>query len=484
VAVPNTRSELLLESLYAGVLGGSAVAAFFLVGDFMDGHPLFTPSLMGSVIFYGADVEAVTQVETAAVVAYSIAHILAFSALGALISWLVHEVELHSRHPVLLLAVIFVMVEGAFFVVAPMAFPGVIERIGIERVGIANLLAAGTMGLFFILSHRAKAWQKIKHTSGELALDSVYAGVLGGSVSALFFLTIDLMNGQPFFTPSLMGSVLFYGIPAEDVTDVQVGAVIYYSIAHVLAFSLTGAVVAWLVHEVELHARHPFEVLLVLFAIVEVAFLVLTPLVLPGVIERLGIERIGAANLLAASAMGFFLVLSHRAGAAQKQEHTGADLLFDSFYSGAIGGSAVALFFLVADFASGQPFFTPSLMGSVLFLGVPANAVGDVRLAAVAYYSIAHMFSFALVGTGTSWLVQQVELHSEHPFVSLLVLFAIIEVGFFAAASVVLPGVVAELGVLRVGAANLLAAASMAVFFVLSHREGAWERLKQVAHLA
>ncbi|MEE2663476.1 MAG: hypothetical protein VX681_05120 [Myxococcota bacterium] len=83
-----------------------------------------------------------------------------------------------------------------------------------------------------------------------------------------------------------------------------------------------------------------------------------------------------------------------------------------------------------------------------------------------------------------AWLVYRVELNARHPFEVLLVLFAIIEVGFFAGASLVLPGVIAELGVVRIGAANLLAAAAMAVFFVLSHRADAWEKLKQAAHLA
>ena len=32
--------------------------------------------------------------------------------------------------------------------------------------------------------------------------------------------------------------------------------------------------------------------------------------------------------------------------------------------------------------------------------------------------------------------------------------------------------------------ANLLAAGSMAFFFVLSHREQAWEKIKHAAHLA
>ena len=51
-----------------------------------------------------------------------------------------------------------------------------------------------------------------------------------------------------------------------------------------------------------------------------------------------------------------------------------ADTLYDAFYSGGIAGSIVALFFLLLDAIEGQPFFTPSLMGTVLFSGVPAEA--------------------------------------------------------------------------------------------------------------
>ena len=47
-SIPNTPGDFLLESLYAGVLGGSAVALFFLVADLLDGRPFFTPSLIGS----------------------------------------------------------------------------------------------------------------------------------------------------------------------------------------------------------------------------------------------------------------------------------------------------------------------------------------------------------------------------------------------------------------------------------------------------
>ena len=75
-------------------------------------------------------------------------------------SFLVHEIELHSRHPILVLVVLFAVIEVAFFVVAPLAMPGVIERLGIARVGAANLLAASAMALFFVCSHRAGVWER------------------------------------------------------------------------------------------------------------------------------------------------------------------------------------------------------------------------------------------------------------------------------------------------------------------------------------
>ena len=482
--IPATRGEFLFESLYVGVLGGSAVALFFLIADLLDAQPFFTPSLIGSVMFHGVAAEDVAKVRLDTVAYFSIVHIAAFTALGGAISMLVREVELRSRHPVVVLAVLFAVIEAAFFVVAPLAMPGVIARLGMARVAAANLLAAGTMALFFMLSHRTEAWNKLKRTTRELILDSLSLSVLGGSAVAAFFLVADLLDGQPLFTPSLMGSVLFLGAAAEEVTEVHLGSVAYFSVVHIAAFAALGAGLSLVVHEVELHSRHPIQVLVVLFAIIEVGFFAMAPLAMPGVIARLGIARVGIANLLAAGSMALFFMLAHGSAAKDSLKHNLADFLFDSFYAGAIGGSTVALFFLTADVLDGQSLFTPSLMGSVLFLGVPAEEVTEVHLGAVAYFSIVHFGACAVVGTVVTWLVHEIELHSRHPAAVLVVLFAILEAVFLLVGSLVMPGVIAKLGIVRVGVANLLAAASMAFFFVVSHREDAWERIKQAARLA
>jgi hypothetical protein len=160
-----------------------------------------------------------------------------------------------------------------------------------------------------------------------------------------------------------------------------------------------------------------------------------------------------------------------------------ADLIYDSFYSGAIAGSLVAVFFLVVDAVGGRPLYTPSLLGSVLFEGVPADSVSDVRLEMVVYFSLVHFAVFAAVGTAVSFTLYEVELHARHPMEVLGLLFLIFEGGFFICVTLFLPGVLEQLGAFPVAASNLLAAAGMGLFLLSSHNPELWQRLRHAAHL-
>ena len=171
------------------------------------------------------------------------------------------------------------------------------------------------------------------------------------------------------------------------------------------------------------------------------------------------------------------------ANEAQGIPHTTGDLIYDAFFAAGIGGSVVAVFFLVVDTWNGQPLFTPSLLGSVLFDGAPAQSVADVRLDMLAYYSLVHFVSFGALGALLAFLVHEVELHARHPALVMLLLFLIIEGTFALGASLFLPGVVERLGALPVAAANLLTAGAIALFLLSSHRPETWQRLKHAVHL-
>ena len=165
--------------------------------------------------------------------------------------------------------------------------------------------------------------------------------------------------------------------------------------------------------------------------------------------------------------------------------HTIGDYAYDAIYVGGIGGGLVALFFLVFDIAvHGEALFTPSLMGSVLFGGLRPDAVHTVNMIAVAQYTAVHFVAFGLLGLAISYLTHQAEIRSQHPAMVIGGVFLALEVGFWLAATVAIPGVLHRLGAFPVAAANLLAAIGIACFLAFTHRPELWLRVRRALHLA
>jgi hypothetical protein len=162
---------------------------------------------------------------------------------------------------------------------------------------------------------------------------------------------------------------------------------------------------------------------------------------------------------------------------------TANDILYDALFSGGLGGSIVALFFLLIDSLEGQPLFTPALMGSVLFGGAQASSFDGAPMNMIAYYTLVHFATFGALGLGISFLMHEVELHTRHPVAVMLGCFAVLELGFVLAAATLLPGVIERIGAAPVAIANLLAAGSMAGFLGFSHRPDAWQRVRHAMHL-
>jgi len=141
------------------------------------------------------------------------------------------------------------------------------------------------------------------------------------------------------------------------------------------------------------------------------------------------------------------------------------DLAYATFYSGAIGGSVVALVFLVVDGLAGRPLFTPGLLGSVLFQGRAAADIVAPDLTAVALFTMVHFAAFGglgLVGTLVFRGSQAVE--AAPTVVTGLTLFVLMQGGMLLASATFLPGVVPALGGAAVLAANVLTAVAMTLF--------------------
>lgn len=141
------------EGLTAGILGALAVAAMYLVIDLVNGRPLATPNLLGQVVLFrqAAPVEAI---QPSAVIAYTIAHIAVFAAVGLLAARLVRIAILQ---PTLRFAFFLVVLFFEFFYTM-FAYAIDLSAKGHFPLGTAlaaNLLAIGIIGLFLWKRHPA-----------------------------------------------------------------------------------------------------------------------------------------------------------------------------------------------------------------------------------------------------------------------------------------------------------------------------------------
>jgi hypothetical protein len=137
-----------------------------------------------------------------------------------------------------------------------------------------------------------------------------------------------------------------------------------------------------------------------------------------------------------------------------------SNLLVEGAITGAIGATAVAVWFLIVDAISGRPLYTPELLGGAFFsiFGPPA---GETPLQYIIGYTLVHYFVFAIVGTVLAFIVRRAD-EDPHVLAGLViggVVFLLASFGFVAFLS---QGT--RLGALawwQIGAATLLAAVLM-----------------------
>ncbi len=143
-----SRHSLLEEASDAGLLGGSAVALWFLLWDLLHGAPLITPSVLGQIFLFGQRHPDVHQVDFAAVVLYTGAHFIAFLLL-ALVAAVLVRLSAEQAAVRFALLVLFVAFELCFYVVINVVSDDAVTLFPLWTVLIANLLAAGVMASYF-----------------------------------------------------------------------------------------------------------------------------------------------------------------------------------------------------------------------------------------------------------------------------------------------------------------------------------------------
>jgi hypothetical protein len=148
-------ARLYRDGMIAGVLGALTIALWFLLLDTLSGRPLWTPTVLGTVLFRGGaglGMPEMLPVSVEMVLMFTWVHGLAFVALGGIVARLLDHAERHpsSGFGVLLLFVVF---QFGFIGVATVFAAPVLLVLSSWSILVANLLAAATMTAYFRRRH-------------------------------------------------------------------------------------------------------------------------------------------------------------------------------------------------------------------------------------------------------------------------------------------------------------------------------------------
>jgi hypothetical protein len=160
-------------------------------------------------------------------------------------------------------------------------------------------------------SPAATSTSELAALAWRIVENGILAGMIGASTVAIWFLILDLLTrGMPFFTPSLLGSILFAGQTPEQVTGLSGAAIFAYTGVHGILFLCAGTVLAWMFVQFE---RNPQVglLLLLLFITFEAILWGVGVSMIPALAGAVGAWAILVANVASAVVMFAFLLRRH-----------------------------------------------------------------------------------------------------------------------------------------------------------------------------
>ena len=147
-------SGVYVEGVVPGQIGAATIAVWFFILDLYNGRPFYTPSVLGAALSLGGIVRdpATAPISMELVVFYTWVHVLLFCVIGGLAAKLLSlaERDLNFGFGILLLFVIF---EFGFVAAAMLFAEPLLQALAWPAVLVGNLLAAGTMTVYFWRHH-------------------------------------------------------------------------------------------------------------------------------------------------------------------------------------------------------------------------------------------------------------------------------------------------------------------------------------------
>src|SRR6266849_3687438 len=234
------------------------------------------------------------------------------------------------------------------------------------------------------------------HSRARIVIDGAVAGIIGAVVVALWFLIFDTIRGHALETPALLAATILHGTHSAEVHRALGLLTLEYSLIHFGAFIAFGIAGGLLLETCETESSLLFS-LAIFFAAFEVFFIAVVLFLGPNVMAALTWWGIIVGNLLATAAMLSYFFWQHPR-LARNLLGAWIGVALEGVKAGLVGATVVAVWFLCYDFASGNPFHTPALLGAMVFQDA---SVGDgirATLPLVLGYTILHFFAFVAFG--------------------------------------------------------------------------------------
>lgn len=301
-----STERIVVRGLVAGFIAATVLALWFLVIDWLQGRPLYTPAFLASIL---AHVEGVDR-SVGLIIMYTALHYGVFLVIGVGVAWLLSRLE---TAPGILLGLVlgFLLFDLIFYFGILYNSVDIVRELGWPELLAGNLLAGvSVMGYLHLSSGRPRVtwWEAL--AEHRIIREGVVAGLIGAAAVAVWFLIFDVVRAEMFFTPGALGSALFLGV--NDLAEVQVNAltVVGYTAAHVGAFAVAGLVAAAIVVQAE---RTPPLLLgaLLLFVAFEAFFIGGMAIAAEWLLGALAWWTVAIGNLVATLAMAAYLWRMH-----------------------------------------------------------------------------------------------------------------------------------------------------------------------------
>jgi len=148
-------SKLYVEGIIAGIIGAATIAIWVLILDTINGHPLYTPTLLGTALFgRGEHILSTESVRFSLemTLMYTWVHGLVLAVIGGIASRLLGLAE---QNPNLGFGILLLFVVLGFgFVGAALVFAEpVLHALALPVILLGNLLAATAMAGYLWYQH-------------------------------------------------------------------------------------------------------------------------------------------------------------------------------------------------------------------------------------------------------------------------------------------------------------------------------------------